>query len=220
MFCFDKHKDLVKIYNYIKGNKKCINDKVKMLNLDTSREYITNLVYNYDFRPIQHKLTVVYKNLNKNNKVPKEIVEYLSVFISIKFPDTMVDFIYSFINDKKFYKNILFIFKTLSDITKCISITNDKLSRKDMDKIIKFYNHDISKIKKVLNVSTYNLLIMMSNLYPEPLRTLKIKIGKINPKYEQGGKSLNIEFKNKFPKANLRKLSNEDKLGVMYYVMM
>ena len=104
MYCIDNHKELVKTYNYIKNNKKTIRKNIEFLNLETSQEYLTNFVYNYDFKPLRNKLLTVYKNLKDNPHAPKTLVEYLSVFVSLKFPDTIVDFIYSFINDKNFVR--------------------------------------------------------------------------------------------------------------------
>ena len=142
MYCIDNHKELVRTYNYIKNNRKTIKKNIEFLNLDTSKEYVTNFVYNFDFRPLKQQLFIVYKNLKNNPHAPKTLVEFLSVFVSLKFPDTIVDFIYSFINDKNFYKNILFIFSYFADITKCISLTTNKVTKEDMDKLLKYYNYD------------------------------------------------------------------------------
>ena len=220
MYCIDNHKELVKTYNYIKNNKKTIRKNIEFLNLETSQEYLTNFVYNYDFKPLRHKLLTVYKNLKDNPHAPKTLVEYLSIFISLKFPDTIVDFIYSFINDKNFYKNILFIFSYLSDITKCINLTTDRVTKSDMDKLLRYYNYDISKIKNIFKVSTFNLLVLMSKLYPDPLKVFKIITGKPNLKYENKNRTIHKEFKDKFPKAKLGRLSDENKIGVMYFCLL
>ena len=98
------------------------------------------------------------------------------MFVSLKFPDTIVDFIYTFINDKNFYKNILFIFSYFADITKCINLTTDKINKNDMDRLLKYYNYDISKIKNIFKISTFNLLVLMSKLYSDPIKTFKIKL--------------------------------------------
>lgn len=217
MYCIDNHKELVKTYNYIKNNRKTIKKNIEFLNLDTSKSYVTNFVYNFDLVPLRNKLLIVYKNLKDNPHAPKTLIEFLSVFVSLKFPDTIVDFIYTFINDKNFYKNILFIFSYFADITKCINLTTDKITKNDMDRLLKYYNYDISKIKNIFKISTFNLLVLMSKLYPDPIKTFKIKLGRPNPKYKNKNRSITKEFKDKYPKAKLGKINRDDRIGLMYY---
>ena len=219
MFCFKHHKDLVKIYDYIKNNKRCINEKVKFLNISSIKNQISNFIYKFNYQALQVRILFIYNFLKDNKNISPELLEYMIIFINARNPDEVVQFIYSLINDRHFYKYILLIFKNLSNITKCIEMSASNLSRKDFEMIIKFYNRDISKVKKILKISTYNLLLIMSMIYKEPLRVFKIKLGNRNKDYIKSNKTIREEFKVKYPNADLKKLKPEDKLGVMFYAL-
>ena len=221
MFCFKHHKDIKKIYDYICNNKKCILDKIKLINLHPMKLLVKNFIMKYNFPPLQSKVMNIYNNLRNNKNIDSELLEYMFVFITITNYNDMIEFIYTVINDKNFYKNLKNIFKNLANISKCIEMsTSSILSKSDIEVIIKFYNHDINKVKKVFKLSTYNLLIALCMVYKEsPTKVFKIKIGPKNKKYIKKNGTIKEEFKNKFPKANLKKLSKEDKFGVMYFAL-
>jgi len=220
MFCFKYHKDLQKIYEYIKNNKKCINDKIKLLNLKPMKILITNFITKFNFPQLQAQVYKIYNFMRFNKNINSELIEYMFVFVTIINVDDMVDFIYTVINDKHFYKNLKDIFKNLSDISKCIAMSGTTMSKNNIETIIKFYNYDINKVKKIFKLSTYNLLVALCMIYKEPpTNVFKIKLGAKNPKYIKGRHTIKKEFNNKFPKANLKKLNNDDKIGVMYFAL-
>ena len=99
-------------------------------------------------------------------------------------------------------------------------MSGSTMNKSDVETVIKFYNHDISKVKKIFKLSTYNLLVALCMVYKDsPITVFKIKLGAKNQKYIKGRHTIKKEFKNKFPKANLKKLNSDDKIGVMYFAL-
>jgi hypothetical protein len=220
MFCFENHKDLIKMYEYIKNNKRCINKKIKLLNLKPMKILVTNFITKFNFPQLQSQVYKIYNFMRFNKNINSNLIEYMFIFATITNVNDMVDFIYTVINDKHFYKNLKDIFKSLSDISKCIAMSGTTMNKSHIETIIKFYNHDIGKVKKIFKLSTYNLLVALCMVYKEPPTTIfKIKLGAKNPKYIKGRHTIKKEFKNKFPKANLNKLNSDDKIGVMYFAL-
>tara|TARA_B100000780_G_scaffold273336_1_gene236777 strand:- start:179 stop:814 length:636 start_codon:yes stop_codon:yes gene_type:complete len=208
------------MYEYIKNNKKCINDKIKFINIESIKKIITIFLTNFDFTQLQEQVFKIYNFMRFNKNINNEIIEYMFIFATLRYVNDMVDLIYTIINDKYFYKNLKDIFESLSDISKCISITGVDMNKNDIDTIIKFYNYDINKVKKIYKLSTYNLMVAMCMVYNKPPTTIfKIKLGIKNNKYIKGRNTIKNEFKNKYPDANLTTLENEDRIGVMYFAL-
>ena len=62
-------------------------------------------------------------------------------------------------------------------------------------------------------------MVMLAQLYKNPLKKLNIQLGKENKKYKSTGQSIKYEFSAKYPEANLSNISSDNKLGVMYFVL-
>ena len=218
MFCINHHDDLVKYHNYIKKNNKDINEKIKLLNTDTSKVFIKEFIESFNFHDLQKKAMYMYKYIRNNNKIHENIKEYLILFITAKNNKDMFQCIYTVINDPNFYDYILKLSKMLSNISTCLQLTiNDNLSPCDIKTILEFHNYKLTPFKKTLKMSTYETLIFISR-FTDPIDLFNIQLGDISD-YERGLYSIRDEFKLKFPKSNLRDYSREDKVGIMFYAV-
>ena len=75
MFCINHHDDLVKYHNYIKKNNKDINEKIKLLNTDTSKVFIKEFIESFNFHDLQKKAMYMYKYIRNNNKIQFKILK-------------------------------------------------------------------------------------------------------------------------------------------------
>jgi len=218
MFCIKHHDDLVKYHTFIKKNKKTINDKIKLLNNDTSKLIMNNYISNFDFHDLQKQAMYIYKYIKNHKKINENVKEYLILFITAKNNKDMLQCIYTIINDPDFYEYILKISKLLSNISTCLELTiHDNLTPCDLKAILEFHDYKLTPFKKTLKMSTYEALIFISR-FTDPIDLFNIQLGNMS-NYKRGMYSVKKEFKLKFPKSNLRDYSKEDKVGIMFYAV-
>ena len=205
MFCIKHHDDLVKYHTFIKKNKKVINDKIKLLNNQTSKIFMVNYISNFNFHSLQKKAMYIYKYVKDNKRIDDNIKEYLILFITSKTTQEMAQCIYTIMNDSDFYEYLLKISKMLSNISTCLELTiHDRLSPGDLKAILVFHDYKLTPFKKTLKMSTYEALLFISRL-TDPIDLFNIQLGN-SSNYKRGMYSIKEEFKLKFPKSNLKRL--------------
>jgi hypothetical protein len=220
MFCIERNKDMIRIYNYIKNNRIGIQNDIKLLNEPLVKDIMKKVILSYDFTDIRIDLFKIYNEIYNNNNINKKIKVIISLFLNCKNNEEIFKLYYNIINDRYFYITLLSLFNNLKIITECINIIKpEKINRKYFDKLINILGNNVEKLKRYFNVDMYTLLINMGKIYDNPLERLKIRLGKMKKIDKIDSNDIYLIFSKSYPEAKLDKFKPEDRIGIMYYVV-
>ena len=220
MFCIERNKDMIRIYNYIKNNRIGIQNDIKLLNEPFVKDIMKKVILSYDFTDIRIDLFKIYNEIYNNNNINKKIKVIISLFLNCKNNEEIFKLYYNIINDRYFYITLLSLFNNLKIITECINIIKpEKINRKYFDKLINILGNNVEKLKRYFNVDMYTLLINMGKIYDNPLERLKIRLGKMKKIEKIDSNDIYLIFSKSYPEAKLDKFKPEDRIGIMYYVV-
>jgi len=220
MFCIERNRDIIRIYNYIKNNRLGIQNDIKLLNEPLVKDIMRRVIISYDFTDMRIDLFKIYNEIYNNNSINKKIKVIISLFLNCKNNEDIFRLLYNIINDRYFYITLLSLFKNLKIISQCINIIKpEKINRKYFDRLIGILGGNIEKLKRYFNVDMYSLLINMGRIYDNPLEKLKIRLGKRRKVEKIDSNDIYLIFSKSYPEARLNQYKPEDRIGIMYYVV-